>query len=155
MTAGALMIRLRTLGDSTIEVGTSRIGPDSTVLFALLLYLAVERGRPIPRARLRELLWPGVPEKKAWHSLRQLLYRLRQMGVPIDADGGQIMLDASAVDAFSPPGPDRGAAGWDTASVGTSAAAAAAGNGDAGAWDAPASGWSLRTRWPNRSLRRE
>ena len=44
------MILLRTLGDCTIEIGERRLAPDSEVLFSLLAYLIVERGRPIPRS---------------------------------------------------------------------------------------------------------
>src|SRR5688572_26098081 len=94
-------IRLRTLGGCAIEVGETRIGPDSAVLFAFLLYLAVKRERPIPRARVRELLWPDVPERKAWHSLRQLLYRARLLGIEIEATGGQLRLLADVEADYS------------------------------------------------------
>jgi DNA-binding SARP family transcriptional activator len=93
------MIRLRTLGQNTIEVGGVRIGPESTVLFGLLLFLAVHRGRTVSRSRLRELLWPGVPEDRAWHALRQLLYRVRRLGIDLETDASHVMLSASHVDA--------------------------------------------------------
>ena len=59
-------------------------GPGSPVRFrtkkhlAVLLYLHFEgRARPIPRDRLVDLLWPGVPAAKGRHSLSQALLAIR------------------------------------------------------------------------------
>ncbi len=52
------MVYLRTLGESVIEVGEVRIGPSAPHMFAALLYLALEAGRRVPRARLQESLLP-------------------------------------------------------------------------------------------------
>src|SRR5688500_6866975 len=92
------VIRLRTLGRSRIEIGATAVGPDSELFFGFVLYLAVERGRPVPRGRLRELFWPQASEEKARHSLRQLLYRLRQLEVDVQASAGHVTLPASQVD---------------------------------------------------------
>ena len=46
---------------------------------ALLVYLAVERGRAQRREQLFTMLWPGMPEKSARHNLSQVLYELRQV----------------------------------------------------------------------------
>ena len=109
------MIRLRTLGDSTIEIGGTRIGPDSVVLFGLVVYLAMQEGRPVPRARLRELFWPDTSESRAWHSLRQFIDRLRSLGIVLQVTKSHVTLDAAVVDfdlptwlAQSPAGGDAG-----------------------------------------------
>jgi DNA-binding SARP family transcriptional activator/tetratricopeptide (TPR) repeat protein len=80
------MIELHTLGDAVIKVGTKEVRPTSPMVFAALLYLCVERGRRVPRAALQELLFPEADERSGAHSLRQLLYKLRRLGVPIEAD---------------------------------------------------------------------
>src|SRR5688500_3557459 len=86
------MIRLRSLGESVIQVRDVRVGPESEVLFGALLYLVVARGRPIPRSVLIELFWPGPDENASRHCARQVLYRLRQLGVPLEGDNGSVTL---------------------------------------------------------------
>ena len=80
------MIRVRALGEAVIEVGDTVITPAARIRFALLLYCAAERGRRLTRGMLSELLWPGVAERVARHSLRHAIYALREAGVPF-ADG--------------------------------------------------------------------
>lgn len=80
------MIRLHTLGECIIEVGGERLTPDSDALFAALVYLAYERGRIVPRARLAELIWPRLSVDRARHCLRQLLYRMRLAGIELETD---------------------------------------------------------------------
>ena len=75
--AGATVMRVRTLGDAVIEVGGSRLGPTSAHTFAAALYLSVERDRRVPRATLQGLFYPKSSEANASHNLRQLLYALR------------------------------------------------------------------------------
>src|SRR5215471_7746893 len=90
-------IAVRTLGTVAIDIGERRIGPSSGRLFALLLYLASRRGQPIPRRVAQELLFPAAPDGHASHSLRQLLYRLRQIGAPIKADTDQLSVPLEQV----------------------------------------------------------
>ena len=78
------MIFVHTLGTASIDVGSCSITPTSPRKFALLLYLAAERGRRIPRSVLQELIFPDQAERNARHSLRELIYQLRQVGVEID-----------------------------------------------------------------------
>src|SRR5687767_8492811 len=80
------MIHLHTLGDSLITVGEKDIRPTAPLLFAALLYLGMERGRRVPRTALQGLLFPKSDERSGAHSLRQLLYKLRQLGAPIEVD---------------------------------------------------------------------
>ena len=86
------MIHLHTLGDALITVGEREIRPSSPMVFAALLYLGVERGRRVPRAALQELLFPESDERSGSHSVRQLLYKLRQLGASIEADDRSIGL---------------------------------------------------------------
>ena len=82
-------ISVRTLGTVAIDVGKRRLGPSSGRLFALLLYLASRRGHSMSRRVVQELLFPDANGHAA-HNLRQLLYRLRQLGVPMDTDSNQL-----------------------------------------------------------------
>ena len=50
---------------------------ESDKVRALLVYLAVEAGRPHRRESLVGLLWPECPEQVARHDLRQALFNLR------------------------------------------------------------------------------
>lgn len=91
------MIHLHTLGDALITVGEKEIRPSSPMVFAALLYLGVERGRRVPRAALQELLFQDSDERSGSHSVRQLLYKLRQLGVPITADESTVALSTTSV----------------------------------------------------------
>ena len=91
------MIYLHTLGDAMIKVGEKEIRPTAPLVFAALLYLCVERGRRVPRAALQELLFPNSDERSGAHSLRQLLYKLRQLGVPVRADSSSASIPRDLV----------------------------------------------------------
>ncbi|HEX5437302.1 MAG TPA: AAA family ATPase [Gemmatimonadaceae bacterium] len=97
------MIRLRSVGQCAIEVGKSRIGPDAERLFAFALYLAVESGRPVGRKELIELFWPAVEETRGQHSLRQVLYRLKTLGVHLVTEHSLVMVARKDVDADHAP----------------------------------------------------
>src|SRR5687768_2566587 len=92
------MIQLHTLGEALITVGEKEIRPTAPLLFAALLYLGMERGRRVPRAALQELLFPNADERSGAHSVRQLLYKLRQLGAPIEVDSATVALPAGAVE---------------------------------------------------------
>ncbi|HVE36213.1 MAG TPA: hypothetical protein VNC18_21780, partial [Gemmatimonadaceae bacterium] len=97
------MILVHTLGTALIEVGRFAIKPTSPRKFAFLLYLAAERGRRVPRTVIQELIFPGQVDRNGRHSLRELVYQLRQMGGEIDAgrDGvemlGEVQLEHDAI----------------------------------------------------------
>ncbi|MEX2325678.1 MAG: AAA family ATPase, partial [Gemmatimonadaceae bacterium] len=91
------MVRLKALGQSAIEVGDTRIGPEQPYLFAIALYMIVERGKRIPRQALVDLIWPNVrDEKRARQRFRQALLRLRECGLPITGENGTLLLDRAA-----------------------------------------------------------
>jgi len=93
------MLTLRAVGNCIIEVGDTRITPESGVLFALLLYLTSNAGRPTPRSELVRLLWPESDLGSASHRLRQALYQLRKLGAPVETAHGALVVDQSAVNA--------------------------------------------------------
>lgn len=113
------MIYLHTLGSALISIGVKEIRPTSPMFFAALLYLGMERGRRVPRTALQEMLFPDVDERSGAHSLRQLLYKLRQLGTSLSEDASGALLDANevAVDLSAVPDlartqPDRLALGF-------------------------------------------
>ncbi len=101
------MLVLQTLGVAAIRVGTRTVLPSAARAFAALLYLGLERDRRIPRAELQAFIFPGQDERAASHGLRQLLYRLRALGAPIEAGPDSVRIPATAVeDDYSALGAD-------------------------------------------------
>jgi len=91
------MIVVHTLGTVQIDIGEMRVLPTSPRKFALLLYLSVERGRRVVRTRLQNLIFPDQSEKNAQHSLRELLYQLRQARTRITSNTEGIHLPDDSV----------------------------------------------------------
>lgn len=92
-------IRLSILGNCAIGVANLEVTPESPLLFFLLLYLSLEDNRAIRRSELLEVLFPDTEDRNAAaHSLRQLLYRLRRMGVPLNLQGRQVSVHAGSVE---------------------------------------------------------
>ena len=92
------MIRLQTLGDASIRVGRRRIGPSAEQLFAVALYVASQRGRHIARDAMLDLIWPELGDSRR-HNLRQILYKLRSYGVPLESDAMHIAIPEHEVEA--------------------------------------------------------
>jgi len=101
------MIVLRALGTAEIDTGISTITPSQEVVFAAALYLILERGKRVSRARLASLLWQKVPEKARSHRLRQTILQLKKLGITVKADRDNLQLsqfDArSDIDDLSGP----------------------------------------------------
>jgi DNA-binding SARP family transcriptional activator len=109
------LVRLHTLGQCVIETEKGRLLPSASVPFGLVVYMAMERGRNVPRTQLLDLFYPDATTKSGSHCLRQILYNLRQMGIPIVAEGRHVQLPAERVVAdhdrvFAIPGVDGCAA---------------------------------------------
>jgi DNA-binding SARP family transcriptional activator/tetratricopeptide (TPR) repeat protein len=97
------MFRLRTFGDCVIEAGAHRIGTGAGVLFGTVLLLAVERGKALPRQVVRDLMWPDADEERARQCLRQIVYKVRRLGITLETSAGTLCLPARAVHAdFAP-----------------------------------------------------
>ena len=93
------MIRVRTLGHCAIQVDSLPIAPDAEMVFAALLLLTVEPGRRLGRSELLGMLWPEVPAPRAGHCLRQTIYRLRTLGVPLAVERTHLTLSPEVVDS--------------------------------------------------------
>ena len=91
------MMRLRTLGVSEIQLGDRRLGPSSGRPFAFLLFLAFDRGRSVSRSVLRDLLFPNADEQHSLHSMRQLLYQVRQLGARLVVHADTVLLPTETV----------------------------------------------------------
>lgn len=90
------MVKLRILGECVIEVGDRSIGPESPQLFALALRIGSTDRSTINKGEIRELLFPEEPQSShARHNLRQLLYRLRSLGAPLESHGEQTWIDSN------------------------------------------------------------
>lgn len=83
---------VHTLGACRIEAGPILIRPVAAKRFALLLYLVVERPRRISRFALQELLFPRLTDSNGRHALRELLYEMRHLGLPIDCNEDGVAL---------------------------------------------------------------
>ena len=103
------MIVLRALGAAEIDTGVTTLTPSQEIVFAAALYLILERGKRVSRARLASLLWPRVPEKARTHRLRQTILQLKKLGMMVRADRDNLQLsqfDArSDIEDLSGPDP--------------------------------------------------
>ena len=86
------MIVLRALGTAEIDTGVTTLTPSQEIVFAAALYLILERGKRVSRARLASLLWPRVPEKARAHRLRQTILQLKKVGIMPKADRDSLQL---------------------------------------------------------------
>src|SRR6266568_7751001 len=91
------MIVLRALGTAEIETDVTTLTPSQEIVFAASLYLILERGKHVTRARLASILWPRVPEKIRSHRLRQTVLQLKKLGIGVRAD--RTVLELSRYDA--------------------------------------------------------
>jgi DNA-binding SARP family transcriptional activator len=91
------LIRVHTMGQSLIEVQRSSLRPDAEVLFGTLLILCAERGRRVERETILTMLWPREKVQKRRHNLRQVLYKLRQLGVDAGGAAETLSIARSAV----------------------------------------------------------
>ncbi len=91
------MLQVSTLGNAFIAAGDLGVPPTSSRTFATLLYLASEPGRRVPRAGLQSLIFPDMTDSGGSHSLRQMVYKLRQSGAPIESKGAHVWVGADRV----------------------------------------------------------
>lgn len=92
-------MKVRAIGTCEIEIRGTKITPASETMFALALFLGCRAGDRLRRSELLAMFWPGLPEQPARHALRQLLYRLRKVGLQLDAEGEYLLLDPSTVES--------------------------------------------------------
>lgn len=73
-----MTLSISILGPLVIESGDCRLGKVPKKARALLAFLAAQRGQPVSRERLADLLWPYQSSEQARHSLRNCLLELRK-----------------------------------------------------------------------------
>ena len=93
------MIQIRALGTCEIQIGRKRVTLSTEMVFALGFYLCVRAGERVGREELTETFWSGRDVAKDRHSLRQMLYRLRQKGLELDEDGEELSLDPTTIES--------------------------------------------------------
>jgi DNA-binding SARP family transcriptional activator/tetratricopeptide (TPR) repeat protein len=102
-------IRLHLFGEASIQIGDEVIGPAAPHLFALLLLLTLAPADGVSRQELREFLFGRTEERAASQRLRQLLYRLRQLGVELcDTAGGALRVGNAVVEVVAASSDDTG-----------------------------------------------
>ena len=86
-------LELRLLGPFEARIGTQLVtswpGRKARLLLA---YLAMERGRMIPRDTLIELFWPGVREDRGPNNLSIAIYQIRSILAELLSDGSTAIL---------------------------------------------------------------
>lgn len=87
------MLRALTFGQCVFETPATRIAPDSEIHFALLLSIAAAPPDGIARDELVARIWSRSEVEYGRHCLRQAMYRLRQLAVPVSLRAGHIALD--------------------------------------------------------------
>lgn len=78
------MIKLKAIAECSIRLEKGHLDASSEILFGILAHLIVERGRSVPRSTLAGYFWWNSEPREAGHCLRQSVYKLRQMGAPIE-----------------------------------------------------------------------
>lgn len=85
-----------TFGQCLFHTSHARVEPDSDVHFGLLLYVAAAPGAGPLRDDVAEVMWSGSDPDHARHSLRQAMYRLRQLGFSLRLRAGRVVFQAEA-----------------------------------------------------------
>lgn len=94
---GTETIRITVVGRCDVSIGRRKVSSASAVLFGLMLYLGLRPGRPATREELLDLFWGSASDRARRHALRQLLYRMRNDGIPVEISEGHISLDSARV----------------------------------------------------------
>jgi DNA-binding SARP family transcriptional activator len=92
-----MMIQLSMLGTAQIKIGRTVFTPNAARRFALLLYLLNERAAIVSRTKLLKLFYHDQRPRQANHSLRELLYELRRLGVPLTKTSDGVSMSANSV----------------------------------------------------------
>jgi DNA-binding SARP family transcriptional activator/DNA-binding transcriptional ArsR family regulator len=96
----APLLRCEVIGQTTVSIGDDRLAGEGELVFALALFLGLNPGEELPRDFVAHMLWPSYDEEAARHSLRQLIYRVRTLGLAVTtrADVLQMAPECVAVD---------------------------------------------------------
>ncbi len=91
------------LGQTDIRTEGIRLTPEAERQFGLALFYCANAGREVPRDEVAGLFWPEQDLEGARHCLRQALYRLRAVGVPVRSGAKTTMLDERMVESDYTP----------------------------------------------------
>src|SRR5688572_20247567 len=97
------VVRCAVLGQTEIYTPEIRLTPESERQFGLTLFFCANAGRDVPREEVARLFWPEHEGDAARHCLRQALYRLRVIGVPVRSGAKATSLEERYVDADYAP----------------------------------------------------
>ncbi|MBE1489513.1 AfsR/SARP family transcriptional regulator [Plantactinospora soyae] len=87
MSTTTAMISVRCLGPFTATLGKREIGPwRAGKARGLFQFLLVNRGRPVPRDKLHDVLWPQAPWSPGSSSLKVAVHGVRQILAGTGAD---------------------------------------------------------------------
>jgi DNA-binding SARP family transcriptional activator len=103
------LVRCAVLGRAEIATPGIRLTPESERQFGLALYFCVNAGRAVPRDEVAQMFWPEHGIEAARHCLRQTLYRVRALGVPVRSGAKTSTLDAECVETDYGPAAADGA----------------------------------------------
>lgn len=92
-------VRCQILGRAEIHTRGIRLTPESELQFGLALFFCGNPGRQVPRDDVARLFWPQSGLEAARHNLRQSLYRLRVLGVPVRSGAKSSVLETHLVEA--------------------------------------------------------
>ena len=93
-------VTVKNLGACAVSTAVAEVTPDSPLLFFVLLFICEEQSRSILRSELLEVAFPeSMNSREASHNLRQLLYRIKKLGVPITMSGRAVSIDVNNVDS--------------------------------------------------------
>lgn len=90
-------LRLLTLGHLSVLRNGAVVPISSRRGIAILVYTACNAGRRLSRDQLATLFWADAPDRKARHSLSQVLYQVRQLIPEIESNSTDIWLAPEAV----------------------------------------------------------
>lgn len=91
------MVELLALGTAQIRTNCATVTPTQEVAFAAALYLIVERGKPLTRAKVKSLLWPDIEPSVRSHRLRQTIYQLKALGLTVRSNREALTLPREGV----------------------------------------------------------
>lgn len=93
----APLLRCEVVGQTVVSIGEKQLAAEGELVLALALFLGLNAGEEVPRDFVAHMFWPAYDAESARHSLRQLVYRVRALGVAVSAHGDSIELARGAV----------------------------------------------------------
>ena len=99
------MVLLGVMGEAVLQAPQGRLTPSATRVFSLALLLLLDQEHPWERDELVGFVWPDASLSNGRHNLRQALYRLRTLGIPVRATGERVSLEVGVVVRSDEPTP--------------------------------------------------